>query len=41
MRMEVPCCGGLEMGAKNALQANGKFILWQIVTISRDGRILD
>ena len=29
------------MGAKNALQASGKFILWQIVTISRDGRILD
>ena len=41
VRMEVPCCGGLEMGAKNALQASGKFILWQIVTISRDGRILD
>ena len=38
---EVPCCGGLEMGAKNALQASGKFILWQIVTISRDGRILE
>ena len=38
---EVPRCGGLEMGAKNALQASGKFILWQIVTISRDGRILD
>ena len=41
VRMEVPCCGGLEMGEKNALQASGKFILWQIVTISRDGRILD
>lgn len=41
VRMEVPCCGGLEMAAKNALQASGKFIPWQVVTISRDGRILD
>ena len=41
MRMEVPCCGGLEQAAKNALQAIGKFIPWQVVTISRDGKILD
>lgn len=41
VRMEVPCCGGLEMAAKNALQASGKFIPWQVVTISCDGRILD
>jgi NAD-dependent dihydropyrimidine dehydrogenase PreA subunit len=41
VRMEVPCCGGLEIAAKNALQASGKFIPWQVVTISRDGRILD
>ena len=41
VRMEVPCCGGLEQAAKNALQASGKFIPWQVVTISRDGRILD
>ena len=41
VRMEVPCCGGLERAAKNALQASGKFIPWQVVTISRDGRILD
>lgn len=40
VRMEVPCCGGLEMAAKKALQASGKFIPWQVVTISRDGRIL-
>ena len=39
--MEVPCCGGLEMAAKKALQASGKFIPWQVVTISLDGRILD
>lgn len=41
VRMEVPCCGGLEMAAKKALQASGKFIPWQVVTISTDGRILD
>ena len=39
--MEVPCCGGLENAAKRALQASGKFIPWQVVTISTDGRILD
>ena len=31
VRMEVPCCGGLEMAAKKALQASGKFIPWQVV----------
>jgi len=41
VRMEVPCCGGLEMAAKRALQASGKFIPWQVVTISIDGKILD
>lgn len=41
VRMEVPCCGGLEAAAKKALQASGKFIPWQVVTISIDGRILD
>lgn len=41
VRMEVPCCGGLQRAAENALQASGKFIPWQVVTISRDGRILD
>lgn len=41
VRMEVPCCGGLEMAAKRALQASGKFIPWQVVTISTDGNILD
>lgn len=40
-RMEVPCCGGIEMAVRNALQASGKFLPWQIVTISTDGRILD
>lgn len=40
-RMEVPCCGGLETAVKKALQASGKFIPWQVVTISIDGNILD
>ena len=41
LRMEVPCCGGLEMAAKKALKESGKFIPWQGVTISIDGKILD
>lgn len=41
VRMEVPCCGGLELAAKKALQNSGKFLPWQVVTISTDGRILD
>ena len=41
VRMEVPCCGGLELAAKKALQASGKFIPWQVITISVDGKILD
>ena len=41
VRMEVPCCGGLEMAAKKALQSRGKFIPWQVVTLSLDGRIID
>ena len=41
VRMEVPCCGGLQRAAENALRASGQFSPWQVVTISRDGRILD
>lgn len=41
VRMEVPCCGGLEMAVKNALLSSGKFIPWQVVTISTEGEILD
>lgn len=40
-RMEVPCCGGLEQAAVQALRASGKFIPWQVVTFSLDGQILD
>lgn len=41
VRMEVPCCGGLELAVKKALQESGKCIPWQVVTISIDGDILD
>ena len=41
VRMEVPCCGGLERAAKTALQQSGKFIPWNVVTISTEGRILE
>ena len=40
VRMDVPCCGGLQYAAETALKESGKFIPWQVVTISRDGRIL-
>ena len=40
VRMEVPCCGGLENAVAKALRNSGKFIPWQVVTISTDGRIL-
>ncbi len=41
VRMEVPCCGGLENAVKKALQASGKFIPWSVAVISTDGRLLD
>jgi len=41
VRMEVPCCGGIEHAVKQALMASGKFIPWRVVTISTDGRIID
>ncbi len=40
VRMEVPCCGGLEWAAKNALSNSGKHIPSQVITISIDGEIL-
>lgn len=41
IRMEVPCCGGLEYAATTALKNSGKFLPWQVVTISINGAILD
>ena len=41
VRMEVPCCGGIENAARRALQASGKFIPWQVVTVKTDGQIME
>ena len=41
VRMEVPCCGGLEMAAKKALQDSGKFLPWQVITIGIDGKTIE
>jgi len=41
VRMEVPCCGGLEMATRKALQNSGKFIPWQVITIGIDGNIIE
>lgn len=41
LRMEVPCCKGIEIAVKKALQESGKLIPWQTITISIDGKILD
>ncbi|MBQ2729169.1 MAG: 4Fe-4S binding protein [Clostridia bacterium] len=41
VRMEVPCCGGIEYAAKRAIKESGKFIPWQVITVSTDGRILN
>ena len=41
VRMEVPCCGGLEFAVKQALQRSGKFIPWQVVTVGINGSISD
>ena len=41
LRMEVPCCGGIERATITALQNSGKMIPWQVVTISTEGRILE
>lgn len=40
VRMEVPCCGGIEMAARRALEACGKRIPWQVVTVSTEGELV-
>ena len=39
VRMEVPCCGGIENAVKRALQDSGKFLPWQVVVISTNGEV--
>ena len=41
VRMEVPCCSGIEKAVRTALMESGKFIPWNVFTISTDGKILD
>ena len=41
VRMEVPCCGGIELAAISALKNSGKFLPWQVVTLSTNGKILE
>lgn len=41
VRMEVPCCGGIENAAKQAIQQSGKFIPWQVTTLTTDGEVLE
>ena len=41
VRMEVPCCGGIEQAVKKALLNSGKLIPWDVVIVSTDGRVLD
>lgn len=41
VRMEVPCCGGIQMAAENALKASGKFIPWQVVIVGTDGTLIN
>ncbi|MBQ2734167.1 MAG: 4Fe-4S binding protein [Clostridia bacterium] len=41
VRMEVPCCGGIENAVKRALQASGKFIPWRVVTVTTNGNLTE
>jgi len=41
VRMQVPCCGGIENAVKRALMSSGKFIPWRVVTISTSGEIIE
>lgn len=39
IRMEVPCCGGIEQAAKDALHQSGKSLPWQVITLTTDGQL--
>ncbi|MBQ8879819.1 MAG: 4Fe-4S binding protein [Clostridia bacterium] len=41
VRMEVPCCSGIENAVKKALLASGKFIPWRVVTVTTDGKLIE
>ena len=40
VRMEVPCCGGLERAVREAVERSGKNLPLEVVILSVDGRIL-
>ena len=40
VRMEVPCCGGITFAVRRALEASGKNLPMQVVTVSVDGNIV-
>lgn len=40
VRMEVPCCGGIEYAVKRAIENSGKFIPQQVITVGIKGEIL-
>lgn len=40
VRMEVPCCGGIENAVKKALENSGKFIPQQVITIGIKGEVI-
>ena len=40
IRMEVPCCGGILNAAVTAMKKSGKFIPWQVLTVSVEGEVL-
>lgn len=39
VQMEVPCCGGLETLARNAIEASGRDVPLNVVTVTVDGRV--
>ena len=41
VRMEVPCCGGIQMAVQKALDASGKRIPLNVTVISTDGKIIN
>ena len=40
IRMEVPCSGGIQNAAVTAMKKSGKFIPWQVLTVSVEGEVL-
>lgn len=41
LRMEVPCCGGIVQATKTALMNSGKYLPWNVVTVTTDGNLIE